>query len=144
MFFRREKPQPPTFDALLEKLRRKGFVTNPESGGGTRVSKNGCAVVVAARQDGPPVVSKPGVVLGNEIAVLADTGYQKIWLAASGARAAATADHLKALHAFEEDLKEELGLISLYNESLGTVNELHLYDRVENRDHGVPRRPWEN
>jgi hypothetical protein len=144
MFFRREKTPPPTFDALMEKLRSKGFATAPEPGGATRVSRSGCAAIVKPKPDGSPVVDKPGVLLGSEIAVLADTGYQKIWLAPGGARAAATAKHLKALHAFEEDLKEELGLISLYNESLGTVNELHLYDRVVNRDQGVPKRPWEN
>ena len=61
---------------------------------------------------------------------------------------AARADQLKALHAFEEDLKEGLGLTSLYNTSLGTVSALHLYDRVVGRDleraqkSPVPR-PWD-
>jgi hypothetical protein len=72
-----------------------------------------------------------------------DAGFQKYWLAPSGARAAATAEQLKALHNFEEDLREALGLVSLYNESLGTVNGLHLYDRVKDRDLGVPKRAWE-
>jgi hypothetical protein len=40
-------------------------------------------------------------------------------------------------------LKEALGLTSLYNEGLGTTSNAHLYDRVEDRDHGVPTRPWE-
>jgi hypothetical protein len=50
---------------------------------------------------------------------------------------------LKALHEFEEDLKEGLGLESLYNESLGTVSTYYLYDRVKDRDRGVPKRVWE-
>ena len=57
-------------------------------------------------------------------------------------RIPALAPQLQALHRFEEDLKEGLGLISLYNEGLGTTSDLHLYDRVRGRDAGV-HRPWE-
>ncbi len=53
------------------------------------------------------------------------------------------ADHLKALHAFSEDLREALGLTSLYNQGLGTTNEKHLYDRVQNRDTGAAPPPWQ-
>jgi hypothetical protein len=31
----------------------------------------------------------------------------------------------------------------LYNESLGTVSTFYLYDRVQDRDRGVPKRAWE-
>ena len=58
----------------------------------------------------------------------------------------ATADHLKALHSFSEEVKEALGLPSLYNESLGTVSESYHYDRVEDRDKPQtdrPKRPWQ-
>jgi hypothetical protein len=53
---------------------------------------------------------------------------------------------LKALQSFSEELKEALGLPSLYNESLGTVSESYHYDRIENRDKPPvdrPKRPWE-
>ena len=43
----------------------------------------------------------------------------------------------------EEDLKEALGQKSLYNEALGTVSTFYLYDRVQDRDRGVPKRVWE-
>ena len=92
---------------------------------------------------GSTTIAAIGVVLGNEIGQLCDAGYQKYWLTASGTKAPATADHLKALHAFEEDLREALEIDSLYNQSLGSTNELHLYDRVKDRDHGVQKRPWE-
>ena len=59
-------------------------------------------------------------------------------------RIRAQATHLKNLHSFEEDLREGLGLTSLYNESLGTTTDLHMYDRVEHRDEGDVRRPWED
>lgn len=143
MFFRREKPHTPSFSELMEDLRKQGFTVASESGGGMRVSKNGCAAVVTERAGTRPDVAKAGVLLGSEIGLLCDGGYQKFWLAPSGTRAPATADHLRALHNFEEDLREALGLISLYNQGLGSTNELHIYDRVKDRDHGVPRRPWE-
>jgi hypothetical protein len=43
----------------------------------------------------------------------------------------------------DEDLREGLGLTSLYNLSLGTTSEEHLYDRVVDRDKGAAARPWE-
>jgi hypothetical protein len=58
----------------------------------------------------------------------------------------ATADHLKALQQFSEELKEALGLPSLYNESLGTVSDAYQYDRVVDRDKPETdraKRPWE-
>jgi len=58
-------------------------------------------------------------------------------------RKPALADELKALHDFEEDLKEGLGQESYYNESLGTVSTFYSYDRVKDRDRGVPKRVWE-
>ena len=59
---------------------------------------------------------------------------------------AATADHLKAIHDFSEELKEGIGATSLYNESLGTVSEAYVYDRVKDRDKSEserPKRPWQ-
>ena len=61
----------------------------------------------------------------------------------SGVELPALATHLKELHAFDEDLREGLGLVSLYNVSLGTTTDEHLYDRVVDRDKGVGARPWE-
>ena len=82
--------------------------------------------------------------MGSEIGSLVDGGYQKFFRTPSGKTKPATAAELKAIHDFEEDLKEALGLESLYNESLGTVSTFYLYDRVKDRDHGVPKRVWEN
>ncbi len=58
----------------------------------------------------------------------------------------ASADHLKALQQFSEEMKEALGTPSLYNESLGTVSDSYQYDRVKDRDEPEverPKRPWE-
>ncbi|MBI3209742.1 MAG: hypothetical protein HYZ37_12705 [Candidatus Solibacter usitatus] len=141
MFFRREKTRTPSFEELLDHLRQQGFTVQNESSGGSRIIRGVCA---ASIQPGPPPhIGKSGVLLDDEIGQLCDGGYQKFWLAPSGRRAPSSADHLRAQHNFDEDLREALGLISMYNESLGTRNELHLYDRVKDRDHGVPKRSWE-
>lgn len=143
MFFRREKPHVASFDETMNQLRQQGFQTQPESGGGMRVSKSGCAALVADKGEGVTEVKRTGVLVGNEIGVLCDGGFQKFWLTPSNVKVAATAQHLRAVHSFEEDLREGLGLVSLYNESLGTTNQVHLYDRVKDRDFGVPKRPWD-
>ena len=68
---------------------------------------------------------------------------QKFFLTPSGKRQPAQAADLSGLHDFQEDLKEALGQVSLYNEALGTVSTFYLYDRVRDRDKGVPKRAWE-
>jgi hypothetical protein len=64
------------------------------------------------------------------MARLVDVGFQKFWRTPEGNDTPVLAEDLSQLHAFEEDLRETLGLVSLYNTSLGTTNNLHLYDRV--------------
>jgi hypothetical protein len=81
--------------------------------------------------------------MNTGIAKLVDGGFQKFFLAPDGSRKPALASELKGIHEFQEDLREALGLESLYNESLGTVSTQYLYDRVQDRDRGVPKRPWE-
>ena len=81
--------------------------------------------------------------MGEETGVLVDGGFQKFFRTPSGKEKPALAAELQALHDFEEDLREALGLESLYNQSLGTVSALYLYDRVQDRDRGVPKRVWE-
>jgi len=107
------------------------------------VTKNLLGALLREGADGKPQIVDTGIVLGGELAVLTDIGFQKIFLAPSGKRTAALAEHLHALHDFKEDLTELLGLESLYNEGLGTTNEKHLYDRVAGRDTGAAHRPWE-
>jgi hypothetical protein len=143
MFFRRERPKPPTFDERLSKLREAGFAVTATEGGGTQVSRHGCAAVLKDGGAEAPEIGAAGWLTGGEIGLLTDLGYQKIWLTATKRRVPATAAQLKALQNFKEDLREGVGLESLYNESLGTTNDLHIYDRVKGRDRGVPARAWE-
>jgi hypothetical protein len=107
------------------------------------VSRGVCAVDLKEANGALQVEDRAGVAMAGEIAVLVDGGFQKFFRAPSGKRKPALADELKALHAFEADLKDKLGLKSLYNEGLGTVSTLYQYDRVKDRDRGVPKRIWE-
>ena len=144
MFFRREKIKEPSFNERLEKLKTLRFATERLGAVQAKVVRNGIAAVVEDIPERRPHVNKAGLIIGNEIGLLVNGGYQMFWRSPSDRRLPATATQLKELHAFQEDLKEGLGLTSLYNESLGTISGQHLYDRVEHRDDGTAHKPWEH
>ena len=127
----------------MENLRRAGFTVSSRPGGATRVTRDVYAVDLKESGATVDIADRAGVLMGDEIGVLVDGGYQKFFRTPSGKKRPALAEDLKALHDFEEDVKEGLGQESLYNESLGTVSTYYLYDRVANRDEGVPKRAWE-
>lgn len=134
MFFRREKPIVYTFDGRLAELRAKGFSVATKGAGQAVALRDTCAAVL--KDAGAEVIiEKTGVLIGHEIGLLTHGGYQVYFETPHGERRAATSDQLKALHAFDEDLRQALDITSLYNEGLGTTNERHLYDRVRDRDH---------
>ncbi len=142
MFFRREAPKNQTFAERLETLRAQGFIVTNLAGGAVRVSRGDCAVDL--KEEGGEIrAGRAGVLIAYEIGALVDGGFQKFFRTPSGRKRPALASELKAIHDFEEDLKEGLGQQSYYNESLGTVSTFYLYDRVKDRDRGVPKRVWE-
>lgn len=143
MFFRNAQPKQETFDDYLGKLKQGGFEVQKESGGRARVTRGGNGAVVEDAGGGKMKLGKAGVLVGGEIALLISGGYQMFLRTPSGKEIPAQASQLKALHAFDEDLREALGLTSLYNVSLGTTADEHLYDRVEDRDEPHHLRPWE-
>jgi hypothetical protein len=144
MFFRREKLSVPSFSERLDQLKSLGFTATAASGGSARISRGRYAAVIEDRGLEESVrVIQAGMVLDGDIGSLVNGGNQMLWQAPAGKVAPALATHLKELHAFEEDLKEGLGLVSLYNQSLGTTSDRHMYDRIANRDAGVPARAWE-
>ena len=142
MFFRREKPHEPTFAERIAGLKTTGFTTRSLDPKRAQATRDGIGAIVEDRASQHPHVNKAGLLIGDEIGLLVNRGYQVFWRTPSGKQLPALAPQLKALHNFEEDLKEGLGLPSLYNESLGTTSDLHLYDRVEDRDEGI-HKPWE-
>jgi len=143
MFFRRPRPKDTSFAERLENLRKAGFTTVSSSAGAVRVIRGDCAVDLREEDGAVRAVSPAGILMGDEIGALVDGGFQKFFRTPSGKKKPALADELKAMHEFEEDIAEALGKESYYNQSLGTVSTFYLYDRVKDRDRGVPKRAWE-
>jgi hypothetical protein len=128
VIFHRQQSKEPTFEDRLQALRAAGFEAERLPDGRVRVTREGCAAVISPAGS----IEIAGWGLNGEIGLLVDGGYQKFWQAGNK-KIPALAEQLMALHDFEEDLREGLGLISEYNTSLGTVNDLHNYDRVAGR-----------
>jgi hypothetical protein len=148
MFFRRAAVRKMTFEDHMNAARAAGFRVEPV-GGKTRIERKGIACFA---EDGgtdidgkavPRFTVKAGIVVGNEIATLTDGGYQKFFVTPSGKKMPAQAEQLAAIQNFQEDLREALGMTSLYNEAMGTVSNKYLYDRVEGRDKGTHHKPWQ-
>src|ERR1700751_4161165 len=137
-----------TYEEALAWLRDHGFDVTDAPGTTSRVflrKYNVSAAIQKTPEDGVKIFAYPGYLIGSEISKLVNKGYQQ-FLKTSKAEVPASADQLKALQSFSEELKMGLGLPSLYNESLGTVSEAYHYDRIENRDKPAverPKRPWE-
>ena len=145
MFFRRKIIKVLTYDDLLSAARSAGFSTESVGSGKTRIERSGVAYIAeSGNEDLPRITSRAGIIIGNEVGTLTDGGYQKFFVTPSGKRRPAQADELKAVQNFQEDLREALGMTSLYNESLGTVSNQYLYDRVEGRDAGRHDKPWQH
>jgi hypothetical protein len=142
------KVEQKTFDEAVSWLKEHGFDVLEAPGTAGRVFLRKYNVSAAIQKDGDSgikIFAYPGYLVGSEISKLVNKGYQQ-FLKTSKAEVPATADHLKALHSFSEELKEALGLPSLYNEALGTVSEAYQYDRIVDRDKPAverKKRPWE-
>src|SRR6202163_674274 len=137
-----------SYEEALGWLRDHGFDITEAPGMSGRVflrKYNVSAAIQKTPEDGVKIFAYPGYLVGSEISKLVNRGYQQ-FLKNSKTEIPATADHLKALQSFAEELKVGLGLPSLYNESLGTVSESYHYDRIKDRDKAPvdrPKRPWE-
>ena len=69
---------------------------------------------------------------GRRPSGLLDRGFQKFFQS-SRIEIPATANHLRSLHDFSQELKEAIGGIALYNEAMGTTSDVYRYDRVKGR-----------
>ena len=137
-----------TYEEALAWVRDHGFDVTDAPGTNSRVflrKYNVSAAIEKTADDGVKIFAYPGYLIGSEISKLVNKGYQQ-FMKTSKAEVPASAEQLKALQSFSDELKQALGLPSLYNESLGTTSEAYQYDRVENRDQATadrPKRPWE-
>src|ERR1700723_2250974 len=135
-----KKTQPRSFNDVVALLGGQRFDVAPAQEGARRaanavqVRKYGCAAELAAAADGSvEILARPGWLLDDEIARLLDRGYQK-FLKTSKLEIPASADHLRAIHEFTEELNEATGATTKYNEALGTTSNVYNYDRVKGRE----------
>lgn len=142
-----KKIKPRSYEEILNHLKSLQFDVRevPGVAGRVRVSKHGCAAIIGRDPEGGVAMfHKPGVLIGDEIAIVLDRGFQK-FIKTSKFEMAATADRLKAEHRFAEELDEAIGEVSLYNESLGSVSDEYMYDRLKGRNKDAPPKggaPW--
>jgi len=76
--------------------------------------------------------------LNGQFTRLWDAGYQKFLLTDEGLKFPALATHLQNLRKFNEELRTALGVPTFYNEALGSVSQVSVYDRVKGRKGDVP------
>lgn len=138
----------PTYEEAVAYFRGNGFDVLEAPGTQNRVfiKKYNCSAAIQQDADGfITLFARPGYLIGGEISKLVDRGYQK-FLKTTKTEVPATAEHLQAIHQFSEELRIATGVPVLYNESLGSVSDAYVYDRVQDRD--VPEeerkaRPWD-
>ena len=133
----------------MEALPDMGFVVS-STGGVMRVEKYGCgAEFRRASDDHYSMTIMPTIVLGGQFVRLWDAGYQKFLLTDDGRKFPAHADQLANMRKFNEELRTALGIPTYYNEALGSIAQVSVYDRVagrrgDNPDKTVGVKPTSN
>src|ERR1044071_541630 len=109
-----------TFEDATQWLREHGFdlIEAPGMQGRVFLKKyNASAAIQKQDDDTGKIFASPGYLINGETSKLITRGYQQV-LKTSKTEVAATADHLKALQQFSEELKEAPCLPNLNNEAL--------------------------
>jgi hypothetical protein len=123
---------------LVDSLPSKGF-TVQSSGGVVRVEKYGCGSELRRLPDGGYQMTElPTIMAHGQFTQLWDAGYQKFLLTKDHRKIPATAKDLGSLRRFNEELRSTLGVVTYYNEALGSTCEITVYDRVKGRSGDVP------
>ncbi|MBS1839356.1 MAG: hypothetical protein JSS69_06660 [Acidobacteria bacterium] len=122
----------------IESLAALGFTVG-STRGVVRVEKYGCGAEF--RQDGDgryQMTIIPTIMVKGQFSRLWDAGYQKFLLTDEGIKLPALASHLQNLRKYNEELLTALGIPTFYNEALGSVSQVTVYDRVKGREGDVP------
>jgi hypothetical protein len=107
--------------------------------GVVRVEKYGCGAEFRQEPDGRfRMTVLPTIMLKGKFTRLWDAGYQKFLITDEGLKVPALATHLENLRKFNEELRTALGVPTFYNEALGSVSQVSVYDRVKGRKGDVP------
>ena len=122
----------------IESLAALGFTVG-STRGVVRVEKYGCGAEFRQDTDGSyQMTILPTIMVKRQFSRLWDAGYQKFLLTDEGIKLPALATHLENLRNFNEELRTALGVPTFYNEALGSVSQLSVYDRVKGREGDVP------
>jgi hypothetical protein len=122
----------------IESLAALGFGVG-STRGVVRVEKYGCgAEFRKGSDDSYQMTVMPTIMLKGQFTRLWDAGYQKFLLTDDGLKVPALAMHLANLRKFNEELRTALGVPTFYNEALGSVSQISVYDRVKGRTGDVP------
>ena len=122
----------------IEGLAALGFKVG-STRGVIRVEKYGCGAEFRQAPEGHLVLTIiPTIMLKGQFTRLWDAGYQKFLLTDEGIKLPALAEHLFNLRKFNEELRTALGVPTFYNEALGSVSQVSVYDRVKGRRGAVP------
>jgi hypothetical protein len=122
----------------IEGLAALGFAVG-STRGVVRVEKYGCGAEFRKGPDGLyQMTILPTVMVKGLFTRLWDAGYQKFLLTDDGQKIPALAQHLQNLRKFNEELRTALGVPTFYNEALGSVSQVSVYDRVKGRLGDVP------
>jgi hypothetical protein len=107
--------------------------------GVVRVEKYGCGAECRQVPDGHfQMTILPAIMRHGQFTRLWDAGYQKFLLTSEGVKVPALAEHLANLRKFNEEMRTALGVPTFYNEALGSVSQVSVYDRVKGRPGDVP------
>jgi hypothetical protein len=122
----------------MDTLAALGFTVG-STRGVVRVEKYGCGAEFRQNPDGRfQMTILPTLMVKGQFARLWDAGYQKFLLTDDGIKIPAVAWQLVNLRKFNEELRTALGVPTFYNEALGSVSQLSVYDRVKGRPGDVP------
>src|ERR1700730_10611298 len=122
----------------IEGLAALGFTVG-STRGVVRVEKYGCGAEFRKGTDGHyQMTITPTIMLNGQFTRLWDAGYQKFLLTDEGLKFPALATHLEGLRKFNEELRTALGVPTFYNEAIGSVSQVSVYDRVKGRKGDIP------
>jgi hypothetical protein len=122
----------------MEQLAALGFAVG-STRGVVRVEKYGAGAEFRQDPDSQyRLTIVPTIMLNGKFTRLWDAGYQKFLLTDDGLKFPALASHLEGLRKFNEELRTALGVPTFYNEAIGSVSQLSVYDRVKGRAGAVP------
>jgi hypothetical protein len=122
----------------IESLAALGFAVG-STRGVVRVEKYGAGAEFRQGTDGQyQFTILPTIMRNGQFTRLWDAGYQKFLLTDEGLKFPALATHLEGLRKFNEELRTALGVPTFYNEAIGSVSQVSVYDRVKGRVGDVP------